>query len=601
MAAEIRDEAEFRNSVLERLDELEFRQSNFQIFEEQNVSEKEPGLAILESTDTSPNNAKDSGDVSGTLTLVFDTTRFCRMRVIGDLAITFDTSNLLVGKWQQLTVEILQDPTGNHNVTFTDAPFENQITPVVYKAANRYTTIRFYAYRISDSAVRIFAFEENQPFSKDFFDSYIQARLTNDQLANLSPNDHLEFNLKIATDNTISVSTGVGQISGQFTNFKQGHLYQCECHSAIEGSIPSSELAFQFYNVTKASFFGSQGRVQITSHALQDSNLPVAKGFFIADDVNDVVEVRIRANSGTTKVIAGNGSAEPTTYVIIKDCGVAGLANLEGNLINAPLPTEADTFGFHHLFAGEFSSYGSSFPLHVSFNGNASNGGIDMNHIPFPRSGNWVSVVCHVSQNNATGKTNIFTRVVNTQVLVGDIPANNGAEVRRFEADQAFLQEDRISVVIDRTDDPGTIRIHTNMEVLITNGGQDKTLISGAGRYFGQDNRFQNIVGPPYDNSPGPGQGGSESQWTWDAERDGIIVEMWHYGTAPAGTGNFDLAARVNGIDKALQNVPVKGSISLTKYTINIPFKKGDKINWRVHPRQGSNAEFVIIGRVILF
>ena len=221
MTAEIRDEAEFRNDILERLAELEFNQNNTQVFDTVNVTEKDSALSVLEQTvpESSSDNDHNIGDVSGAILIDIAKHRFCRMRAIGDTQITFDVSDLITSKWTQITLEILQDPIGQHTVTFVDAPFENQVIPKVFKAANRYTTIRFYAYRIAVDVVRIFAFEEFQEFSQEFFDSFIQARITNDQIANLNPNDHLEFNLKIATDNTISVSTGAGIISpGKFTS-----------------------------------------------------------------------------------------------------------------------------------------------------------------------------------------------------------------------------------------------------------------------------------------------------------------------------------------------------------------------------------------------
>lgn len=296
-------------------------------------------LGILAGSSGSIVVAKDAGDVSNTLTIDFAANRFCRMRLIENLTIDFDVSNILLGKIYFLTVETLQDPDGGNAVIFADAPFENSVTPVVYTAGNRYTSIRFYAYRIDDTQVRVFAFEENQSFPTEFFDSFIQGGLTVDQTLHLNPNNHLEFDLKIASDNTISVSSGIGQTSGVFSIFKPGHLYQCECHYGIGGSIASSELTLQFYNLTKASFFGSQGRAQLTSHTLLDSSHPVAKGFFVAENIGDTIEVRVRANSGVNKIIAGVGSADPTSYVIIKDCGVAGIQNLEGNLIDGASPT----------------------------------------------------------------------------------------------------------------------------------------------------------------------------------------------------------------------------------------------------------------------
>ncbi len=319
---------------------------------------------------------KDLGDVSGAQTIVFNDNAFARMRAIGDTTLAFDVSSLTIGKWYKLTVEILQDETGGHIVTFTDAPFQNGVVPIVFKAANRYTTINFYAYTDVDgevSIVRIFAFPtqfDTADQSKEFFDGYIQARLDTDQTANLTVSKHIEFDLPIATDSTIAVSTGSGQAAGLFTNFEVGHLYQCEVAIAVESlSQADSEFSFQFYNVTKAQFFGSQARALAVSNAEFDSSLVIAKGFFIADAINDTIEVRIKSMFGVNSIKAGDQSAEQMSYVVIKDCGVAGEANLPGNTTPAPIPDppstpleaavviQLETEGGTHNLQHQFSHY----------------------------------------------------------------------------------------------------------------------------------------------------------------------------------------------------------------------------------------------------
>lgn len=544
----------------------------------------------------------DLGDVSGAQTIVFNDNAFARMRAIGNTTIAFDTSKLLFGKWYKLTVEILQDPGGGHTVTFDDAPFENGIIPIVFTAGNRYTSIRFYAYKLdSGPAVRIFAFDELQPFPLQFFDGFIQARLDTDQTANLTPNKHIEFDLPITTDSTIGVSTGSGQLAGLFSNFEIGHLYQCECHYAIEGVVPSTELTVQFFNVTKGTFFGSQGRSQTTSHTLQDSNQPVAKGFFVADAISDVVEVRIRAASGIDKIIAGSGVADSTSYVVIKDCGVAGIENLEGNLVPAPEPTSAEVILPLKGYAiARFSEGSESLTLRSPLGPPSGSTGA-----PAMGSGKMKNNRTTISSYPASGgNLKIFT-FVNSQGpqlgsgMVGIVGTPTVHD--RDGLDRAFVKNDIIGWQYKRSNGIGQL-IYNNWSELEYEKNElwFYTVQSATVK---DTERFSELIssGIHQDNAGPSGQTRFANQRSLG--RDGLIKDFLYYGTILSGTGPAIISIEVNGIvvfDSP--DLPNTG-LSIHRFdNVNILINENDLVNIKfiARARGGAGATGSFGTRVVL-
>jgi len=536
---------------------------------------------------------KDSDDQSGSLSIVFDANRFCRMRVIGDLTITFDTSKMIFGKVCMLTVEILQDPGGGHTVTFADAPFENGITPTIFTAGNRYTSIRFYAYKLdaTGSAVRIFAFDELQPFPLQFFDGFIQARLDTDQTSNLTPNKHLEFDLALATDNTIKVANGGGQGSGLFTNFEIGHLYQCECHYAIEGVIASSELTVQFFSVSKGVFFGSQGRAMLTTHALSDSSQPVAKGFFVADSINDVVEVRIRAASGVGKIIAGSGSGESTSYVVIKDCGVAGIENLAGNLITAPAPTGPEVILPLKGYMTGNLNLADTTPGFVSLGGDSSSLDPEINRVPAMASGKFVRLRTHIISNNSGSGLRIHTVVgAVTSPQLGPSLSTVGIHETDLLG-KTFVKDDLISMRITRGGAGGNIISNAWLEVQYNSNDF----------WFYSDRLRGNQVGFRYtgiislgivESSTGPASF-TRDDWEKSIGRKGIINDFIYYGNAPAGTGVTKVVIEVNSV-VAFESPDLAVSNSSTIYRfdgVNIEVGADDLIVARIETRLGTTSD----------
>ncbi|KKM21290.1 hypothetical protein LCGC14_1636940, partial [marine sediment metagenome] len=543
---------------------------------------------------------KDSGDQSGALTIFFNRNRFCRIRVIGNLTITFDTSEMIFGKIYFLTVEVLQDPTGQRIVTYTDAPFENNLTPKVFKAANRYTSTRFYAYKLdAGSAVRIFAFDEFQEFSQEFFDGFIQARLDTDQTANLTPNKHIEFDLKIATDNTIVVSVGGGQAAGIFTNFEVGHLYQCECHNAIEGAIVSSELTVQFFNVTKGVFFGSQGRTQLTTHTLLESSQPVAKGFFVADSIGDQIEVRIRAASGVNKIIAGSGSADSTSYVVIKDCGVAGIENLPGNIIPAPTPTGPEVIGPLKGYAIGNVSLSSPSTFFRSLGGQPGPGDQAFNRVPAMGNGKFIKCRTHIFLD--TGDNLDLATYVNG-VSSGFLGSPlNGVGIHETDLlNRSFVKDDIIALSLGRTGSSGDIAFNTWLE-LEYNANEFwfyGSKINGAQGV----NRFSELVSSGIHTNPSGPEFNNRLAHQRSFGRAGVIQDIVYFGSSPAGTGTTIISIEKNGVvvfDSP--DLPVHAGSVIQRFDgIGIAVEADDLFNWKMNGRVGNNMIGIFGVRFIL-
>lgn len=525
-----------------------------------------PGTAVAGDSCFAEN---DLGEVSGAQTIFFNRNRFVRMVVTGNTSIAFDTSEMMHGCWYQVTLEILQDTAGGNTVTFDDAPFENQITPKVYKAGNRYTSIRFYAYIIEEGGTiaRIFAFEENQPFPIQFFDGYIQSRLTTDQTGNLDPNDHIEFDLNLATDNTIAVTTGGGQAAGKFTNFEVGHLYQCEAALAIESiSHDEPELSFQWYNVSKAQFFGSQARALAMSTSERDSSLVMAKGFFVADAVGDTVEVRIKSQFQVGSIKAGDQSAEQMSYVIIKDCGVAGIENLEGNKIDAPEPTSPDTIGPIEIYQDIWERQTDANVDDYFIAGHASSEPEVGNTLPCMSSGTVRKLRVRVIVDGG-GSANFWIRknLVDDPVgIVLNTPDIGTHESDDGAIDVTFVKDDLISVRWRRNNSNGNFDIVPLVEIEYNEADGVQHWISD----------FQSKGGASLGfwcpRNGGKVNVGGNNQVDFQARMivKGEIRDMVYYGTSPSGSDNTpEMKIRKNGIDQVTRTLATGGGTFIQRFT----------------------------------
>ncbi len=534
---------------------------------------------------------KDSGDQSGALTIFFNRNRSCRMRVIGNLTITFDTSEMIFGKIYFLTVEVLQDPTGQRIVTYADAPFENNLTPKVFKAANRYTSTRFYAYKLdAGSAVRIFAFDEFQEFSQEFFDGYIQARLDTDQTSNLTASKHVEFDLKIATDNTILVTTGSGQSAGIFTNFEVGHLYQCEVALAVESLAQAdSEFSFQFYNVTKAQFFGSQARALTVSNAEFDSSLVIAKGFFVADAISDTVEVRIKSMFGVNSIKAGDQSAEQMSYIIIKDCGVAGIDNLPGNIIPAPTPTGPEVVGPLKGYMIGHMQFNSPITSHFSLGGGTPGTSIATSTVPAMGNGKFKTLRTHIDVDSGDD-LDLATYVNGISSGLIFTPINGVGNHITDLLDRAFVKDDLISLSLGRTGSSGNINFANWLEIEYNSNDfwfYGPRAIGGQGT-----DQFSPLIGNAVHITPGV-NGTVRLDHQRAIGRSGTIQDFVYYGTAPSGTGDTIISIEVNGfVVFSTPSLAVSAGPNIFRFDgIGIVVNANDLINIKMNGRVGTTME----------
>lgn len=103
-------------------------------------------------------NENDLGTINGANNIDWSAANFHRCIVDGNT--TFTMTNLPdAGKYQELVLEIKQDGTGGHTISFLDT-FLNSHSPVVNTNANGVTTLAFYTY--DDGTDRILGFNTNQ-------------------------------------------------------------------------------------------------------------------------------------------------------------------------------------------------------------------------------------------------------------------------------------------------------------------------------------------------------------------------------------------------------------------------------------------------------
>lgn len=103
-------------------------------------------------------NENDLGTINGSNNIDWSAANFHRCIIDGNT--TFTMTNLPpAGKYETVVLEIKQDGTGNHTVSFIDS-FLNSHEPVINLVANGVTSLAFYTY--DDGTDRILGFNTNQ-------------------------------------------------------------------------------------------------------------------------------------------------------------------------------------------------------------------------------------------------------------------------------------------------------------------------------------------------------------------------------------------------------------------------------------------------------
>ena len=284
----------------------------------------------------------DLGTINGAVDLDWSIANFHRAVLDGD--VTFNIINTPGDTlWQDICLEVQQDNVGGHKVDFIQG-FANAFIPVVISGAGRYTSFQIYTYE-EPGGVDIFqGFNKNGNNGPQVpgggglfqgFAGYIQTILSADQTTNIGINDHIEFDTIVDND-TLIVTGGVGQARGIFSGFRPGHTYECEVYISGQGSGNTLNWSAIWFDRVANGTIGTEAeQIAITGAVDRDSQF-VGKAFFNSTSLGDSLEVRITNATALTSILNGSSSTEPTTFAIIKDCGVVE------SVINQPEPAPED-------------------------------------------------------------------------------------------------------------------------------------------------------------------------------------------------------------------------------------------------------------------
>ncbi|KKK88731.1 hypothetical protein LCGC14_2740210, partial [marine sediment metagenome] len=331
-------------------------------------------------------------------------------------------------------------------------------------------------------------------------------------------------------------------------------------------------------------------------HALLDSNQPVAKGFFVADAIGDIIEVRIRSSSGVAKIIAGVGSADSTSYVVIKDCGVAGIENLAGNIIAAPEPTTAEVLLPLKAYTTGHVTASSTSPTERSWVGDPS----QANLFPAMGSGKMKNIKTNLLEIPLVdpGVLNVATMVNGPSATLGSGMATVDVH-DRDGLDRPFVKDDIIGLRFTRTTTSGIMRYNAWWEIeyeateFWTGSGLFTVVIDTL--------RYGAILGSGQNqNSSGPDtldRVASQREFG----RDGLIKDFVWYGTAQAGTGEAHVSIEVNGLTVFTSpDLAVATSKTIFRFdNVNILIGPNDAVNCKVIMRDGPSSRGVMGARVI--
>ena len=126
---------------------------------------------------------------------------------------------------------------------------------------------------------------------------FLTASLAADQTANISANNHIEFDTK-DEDGGIVLQTGAGQADGIF-ELSSGNIYQLSAHLRPEFSGSTGQLVIAWYDITNSAEIGSRAIYESQTHSSHNANQPVAEAI-VTPATNITVEVRIIAVTAIT-------------------------------------------------------------------------------------------------------------------------------------------------------------------------------------------------------------------------------------------------------------------------------------------------------------
>jgi len=232
---------------------------------------------------------------------------FQRVVLSGDVTITH-TNLPPPGKFNQLILEVTQDLTGNHNITWVQA-FNNGVEPIPNAAPTSKTTMVFYSYNTGVITL-LLAFETLSANTSN----RIHATMVANQFA-------VAVGGRIAFDSVLNNDGITIGIPGIFGGFKEGRVYELECAFAILNAVGPAEISAQWYDINGATLIGTRGEARSLAAGGNDSAQCIVKAIFIPATNLESVEVQIVSNSDIpNNLIWGAGIAgTPASYAMIKD------------------------------------------------------------------------------------------------------------------------------------------------------------------------------------------------------------------------------------------------------------------------------------------
>ncbi|KKL56313.1 hypothetical protein LCGC14_2246690, partial [marine sediment metagenome] len=307
---------------------------------------------------------------------------------------------------------------------------------------------------------------------------------------------------------------------------------------------------------------------------------------------------RIRAASGVNKIIAGSGSADSTSYVVIKDCGVAGIENLPGNIIPAPTPTGPEVIGPLKGYMIGNQRFQSAITSFRSLGG--SGGGLEnINRVPAMGAGKFKLLRTNIFIDTGDN-LDVTTRVNGVSSGFLGIPLDGVGIHETDLLDRPFVKDDLIGLTLGRTGSTGTIDFNTwlELEYAANEFWFYGPRIAGA---QGVDRFCVLISNSILDNPSGP-EFNNRNAHQRSIGRAGTIRDFVYFGTAPAGTGTCIFSIEVNGfVVFNSPDVPAHGGFAIDRFdNVNVVVGADDLVNVKMNGRSGTNLEGIFGCRFVL-
>ncbi len=266
--------------------------------------------------------------------------------------------------------------------------------------------------------------------------------------ANYGPvtGEHVEFNESVdSVANGITVSTGVGQAQGIFSNLLVGRAYLLEAGLEMEFNANTGDIEYQWFDVTGATLIGTKGKAWNIRDSSQVGSQPIAQSIF-TPSVDSQVEVRIVAENNADGVLLASSPNTRASYARITELGAGGAGAGGGGTggINFPILYPIDVIGTAPVSPTTTDIDLSATTAHVHTLDTVGDVTINFLNPPvglFNITGELIITTnglgSIVTFSQTTQPTSSFTLAPNTRSIITFQSSDNGATYDVFQAGQA--------------------------------------------------------------------------------------------------------------------------------------------------------------------